>query len=80
MRLSGNFAAMAAQPESGTAEVGPADQEEVELSRLRTNEPDTDTDHQSSLPRADGGKDAWLVLLSCFVLEAIVWGMQRPAR
>ncbi|TKX27491.1 MFS transporter-like protein 3 [Elsinoe australis] len=65
---------MAAQPESGTAEVGPADQEEVELLRLRTNEPDTDTDHQSSLPRADGGRDAWLVLLSCFVLEAIVWG------
>jgi hypothetical protein len=27
-----------------------------------------------TLPRADGGKDAWLVLASCFVLEATVWG------
>lgn len=26
------------------------------------------------LPRADGGKDAWLVLAGCFVLEALVWG------
>lgn len=29
---------------------------------------------QFSLPRADGGKDAWLFLLSAFVLEALVWG------
>ncbi|KAH8596147.1 major facilitator superfamily domain-containing protein [Bisporella sp. PMI_857] len=27
-----------------------------------------------SLPRADGGKDAWLFLISCFVVEALVWG------
>jgi hypothetical protein len=27
-----------------------------------------------SLPRADGGKDAWLFLASCFMLEALVWG------
>ncbi|KAH8907614.1 putative MFS monocarboxylate transporter [Coniochaeta sp. PMI_546] len=27
-----------------------------------------------TLPRADGGRDAWLVLASCFVLEATVWG------
>jgi hypothetical protein len=26
------------------------------------------------LPRADGGKDAWLVLAGCFVLEVLVWG------
>ncbi|KAF2149655.1 putative MFS monocarboxylate transporter [Myriangium duriaei CBS 260.36] len=26
------------------------------------------------LPRADGGKDAWLVLFACFILEALVWG------
>ncbi|KAH8593717.1 MFS monocarboxylate transporter-like protein [Bisporella sp. PMI_857] len=26
------------------------------------------------LPRADGGKDAWLFLTGCFVFEAIVWG------
>jgi len=28
----------------------------------------------SDLPRVDGGKDAWLVLFGCFVLEALVWG------
>ena len=27
-----------------------------------------------TLPRADGGREAWLVLASCFVLEATVWG------
>jgi hypothetical protein len=27
-----------------------------------------------SLPRADGGKDAWMFLASCFVLEMIIWG------
>ena len=29
-----------------------------------------------SLPRADEGKDAWLFLASCFVVEALVWGRQ----
>lgn len=28
-----------------------------------------------SLPHADGGKDAWLFLAACFVVEALVWGM-----
>ena len=27
-----------------------------------------------SMPPADGGKDAWLFLLSCFMLEALIWG------
>ena len=26
------------------------------------------------LPRTDGGKDAWLVLAGCFVMEVLVWG------
>jgi len=29
---------------------------------------------QFSLPPADGGKDAWLFLASCFMLEALIWG------
>lgn len=29
---------------------------------------------QASLPRADGGKDAWLFLAGCFTIEALVWG------
>jgi hypothetical protein len=27
-----------------------------------------------SLPQVDGGKDAWLFLAACFVVEALVWG------
>lgn len=27
-----------------------------------------------SLPPVDGGKDAWLFLAACFVMEALVWG------
>jgi hypothetical protein len=28
----------------------------------------------TKLPRADGGKDAWLFLAGCFVFEDLVWG------
>lgn len=28
----------------------------------------------SQLPPVDGGKDAWLFLAACFVVEALVWG------
>lgn len=27
-----------------------------------------------SLPPTDGGKDAWLFLFTCFMLEAMIWG------
>ena len=33
-----------------------------------------------SLPRVDGGKQAWLFLSSCFMLEALVWGMYPSAQ
>lgn len=29
---------------------------------------------QVNLPRADGGKEAWLFLCGCFTIEALVWG------
>jgi hypothetical protein len=29
----------------------------------------------TKLPRADGGRDAWLFLVGCFVFEALVWGI-----
>ncbi|KAF2733009.1 MFS general substrate transporter [Polyplosphaeria fusca] len=36
---------------------------------------ETTHDLQSfSLPPTDGGKDAWLCLLACFMLEALIWG------
>jgi hypothetical protein len=28
----------------------------------------------SSLPPTDRGKDAWLFLVACFMLEALIWG------
>lgn len=28
----------------------------------------------TKLPRTDGGRDAWLFLVGCFVFEALVWG------
>jgi hypothetical protein len=32
------------------------------------------TDEGFSLPPTDGGKDAWLCLFACFMLEALIWG------
>ena len=47
-------------------------------------EPDFEADGQESqtatrgqefsLPEADGGKEAWLFLAGCFMVEAMVWG------
>jgi hypothetical protein len=31
-------------------------------------------DEGFSLPPTDGGKDAWLCLFACFMLEAMLWG------
>ncbi|KAF2684530.1 MFS general substrate transporter [Lentithecium fluviatile CBS 122367] len=56
---------------------------EVELTRFtqqapeiesQRNEPVDESHVSSSLPPTDGGKDAWLFLLSCFMLEALIWG------
>jgi hypothetical protein len=32
------------------------------------------SDEGFSLPPTDGGKDAWLCLFACFMLEALIWG------
>jgi len=29
----------------------------------------------TELPSTDGGRDAWLFLVGCFVFEALVWGI-----
>jgi hypothetical protein len=34
----------------------------------------SNADDGFSLPPTDGGKDAWLCLLACFMLEALIWG------
>jgi hypothetical protein len=67
--------------------MAPATSAELELARFaqqperREIEPDRDesideANVSSLLPPTDGGKDAWLFLLSCFMLEALIWGMQ----
>lgn len=40
------------------------------------NEPiqQPNNDEGFSLPPTDGGKDAWLFLFACFMLEALIWG------
>lgn len=46
-------------------------------SAFHSMEVDESVDNAHSLPRADGGKDAWLALAACFTLEALVWGVRR---
>ena len=45
------------------------------------NQPTTEDDcvhgrpsQEFSLPPVDSGKDAWLFLAACFVMEALIWG------
>jgi hypothetical protein len=38
---------------------------------------DTVAEASLKLPKVDGGKDAWLFLVGCFVFEALVWGRIR---
>ena len=51
------------------------DQELVQLEHGEWDE----TEHAAqSLPQVDGGKQAWLFLSACFMLEALVWGRKSP--
>jgi hypothetical protein len=52
----------AAAPVPGTS---PGEDEVAELPSTR---------QEFSLPRVDGGKDAWLFLTASFFIEALVWG------
>lgn len=44
--------------------------------QVNSNSITNNGDHQQEffLPSADGGKDAWLFLVTCFFIEAFVWG------
>jgi len=33
---------------------------------------------ESSLPPVDRGKDAWLFLAACWVVELLIFGMSKP--
>jgi hypothetical protein len=49
--------------------------DENELQAINTREVEGDSNStEQNLPRADGGKDAYLVLASVFVQGALVWG------
>jgi hypothetical protein len=55
---------------------------QAELGSLQHPDSPSERDHQSneindgfSLPPTDGGKHAWLMLFSCFMLEALIWGV-----
>ncbi|KAF5855191.1 hypothetical protein ETB97_009745 [Aspergillus alliaceus] len=44
--------------------------EEQSLSSIQ----DHDHEQNRQLPPIDGGKDAWLFLAACFIIEALIWG------
>jgi hypothetical protein len=60
---------LAAQMQSASA----ATLTDVELLPHGAETP-TGSEAGHSLPPTDGGKDAWLFLFSCFMLEAMIWG------
>lgn len=40
----------------------------------RRFQPQAASSHEHSLPQADRGKEAWLFLAGCFMVEALIWG------
>jgi hypothetical protein len=46
----------------------------VEVGRDDVEAQQENPDQGCPLPPADTGKDAWLFLAACFVMEAMVWG------
>jgi hypothetical protein len=50
--------------------------DEIELGEFENSAfDDPHNNPEFSLPPTDMGKDAWLFLLTCFVVETLVWGM-----
>lgn len=44
------------------------------IAELEGNGNVSDDNAEFSLPPTDVGKDAWLFLLACFMLEGLIWG------
>ena len=59
----------------GTGEIGGTEAGEGERQSSAAIDGSNGLHH--ALPRADGGKDAWLVLAAAFILEGLVWGKYR---
>ncbi|KAJ9296497.1 hypothetical protein DTO271G3_5195 [Paecilomyces variotii] len=51
-----------------------SDDNERTLNDSYFQQSDHTSQQQRQLPRADGGKDAWLFLAACFMIEALIWG------
>ena len=47
----------------------------LELVQESTGRNERQDNGVQSLPPADGGKDAWLFLMSVFLFEAVIWGL-----
>ncbi|KAK3333914.1 major facilitator superfamily domain-containing protein [Cercophora scortea] len=64
---------------SASASVGEATASDIRIiedGSQHEEETPRPTRHEfSSLPPVDGGKDAWLFLAACFMVEALVWGV-----
>lgn len=60
-------------PHSSTADIQPHHSGSIDSVEANIH---NETNAGFSLPPTDGGKDAWLFLLSCFMLEALIWGMR----
>lgn len=43
--------------------------------RRRFGRSRTESLREYALPEADRGKDAWLFLAGCFMVEALIWGV-----
>lgn len=57
--------------EAGDTNVSPRREEADAFDAAQDGRP------ESSPPPADRGKDAWLFLAACCILEALVWGEHR---
>ena len=55
---------------------GSAGREEISLNGSSTAANAPESAEQNSLPPADRGKAAWLVLAGCSLIQAPVWGTQ----
>lgn len=67
---SNNSTEIELTPQSQNLSASPTD---VELLPAGAGTP-IEREEGFSLPPTDGGKDAWLFLFSCFMLEALIWG------
>ena len=58
------------------ASYNPGDHGQIQLQErpALTDDNGFNPNQEFSLPRADGGRQAWLFLAGCFAIEALVWG------